>query len=282
MEKREERTAYLFLLPSLLGTAVFVLVPFLDVIRRSFFQAVGGRFVGLGNYKEVLQNAAFQQAFLNTGQFLVICIPLLLVLSFAMALWIYNLPIGKRMMESICLIPMAIPVASVVVFWKLLFYENGILNEMTEWFGIQGRDWMNSDAAFGVLVFTYLWKNLGYDVVLWIAGLASIPSEHYDAAKVDGAGMLQRFRNITLPQMKSSFVMIGVLSFINSFRVFREAYLIAGDYPHESIYMLQHLFNNWFVKLDIQKMSAAAVLMASVISFVFLWVEWWNEREERK
>lgn len=282
MEKREEKTAYLFLLPSLLGTAVFVLVPFLDVIRRSFFQAVGGRFVGLGNYKEVLQNAAFQQAFLNTGQFLVICIPMLLVLSFAMALWIYNLPIGKRMMESICLIPMAIPVASVVVFWKLLFYENGILNEMTEWFGIQGRDWMNSDAAFGVLVFTYLWKNLGYDVVLWIAGLASIPSEHYDAAKVDGAGTLQRFRNITLPQMKSSFVMIGVLSFINSFRVFREAYLIAGDYPHESIYMLQHLFNNWFVKLDIQKMSAAAVLMASVISFVFLWVEWWNEREERK
>lgn len=282
MEKREEKTAYLFLLPSLLGTAVFVLVPFLDVIRRSFFQAVGGRFVGLGNYKEVLQNAAFQQAFLNTGQFLVICIPMLLVLSFVMALWIYNLPIGKRMMESICLIPMAIPVASVVVFWKLLFYENGILNEMTEWFGIQGRDWMNSDAAFGVLVFTYLWKNLGYDVVLWIAGLASIPSEHYDAAKVDGAGMLQRFRNITLPQMKSSFVMIGVLSFINSFRVFREVYLIAGDYPHESIYMLQHLFNNWFVKLDIQKMSAAAVLMASVISFVFLWIEWWNEREERK
>ena len=282
MEKREEKTAYLFLLPSLLGTAVFVLVPFLDVIRRSFFQAVGGRFVGLGNYKEVLQNAAFQQAFLNTGQFLMICIPMLLVLSFAMALWIYNLPIGKRMMESICLIPMAIPVASVVVFWKLLFYENGILNEMTEWFGIQGRDWMNSDAEFGVLVFTYLWKNLGYDVVLWIAGLASIPSEHYDAAKVDGAGMLQRFRNITLPQMKSSFVMIGVLSFINSFRVFREAYLIAGDYPHESIYMLQHLFNNWFVKLDIQKMSASAVLMASVISFVFLWVEWWNEREERK
>ena len=80
--------------------------------------------------------------------------------------------------------------------------------------------------------------------------------------------------------MKSSVFLIGVLSFVNAFRVFREAYLIAGDYPHESIYMLQHLFNNWFTKLDIQKMSAAAVLMAIAVSVILVLVEWWNERQE--
>ena len=80
--------------------------------------------------------------------------------------------------------------------------------------------------------------------------------------------------------MKSGIVMIGVLSFVNAFRVFREAYLIAGDYPHESIYMLQHLFNNWFTKLDIQKMSAAAVMMAAVVSILLYILEHWNEKQE--
>ena len=74
--------------------------------------------------------------------------------------------------------------------------------------------------------------------------------------------------------------MIGVLSFVNAFRVFREAYLIAGDYPHESIYMLQHLFNNWFTKLDIQKMSAAAVMMAVVVSLLIFLLERWKVRQE--
>ncbi len=281
MRKKREKTAYLFLLPSLLGTTIFVFLPFLDVIRRSFFQAVGGVFVGLENYQEVLKNAAFQQALSNTGRFLIVCIPLLLCSSFGMALWIYHLPVGKQLMESVCLLPMAIPVASVVVFWKLLFHENGVLTQMAEWFGYTGKDWINTDAAFWILIFTYLWKNLGYDVVLWIAGLASIPTEHYEAARVDGAGACQSFWNITLPQMTGSFWMIGILSFINAFRVFREAYLIAGDYPHESIYMLQHLFNNWFVKLDIQKMSAAAVMAAAVIGGIFVILQWRMEKEKR-
>ena len=117
--------------------------------------------------------------------------------------------------------------------------------------------------------------------MLWIAGLAAIPSEQYEAAKTDGASRFQSFFYLTLPQMRTSLVMIGVLSFIHAFRVFREAYLIAGDYPHESIYMLQHLFNNWFVKLDMQKMSAAAVLMIVCIGCLLFAVEWWNEREDK-
>lgn len=281
MKRKQERTAYLFLLPSLLGTVVFVLFPFLDVIRRSFLQATGSGFVGLDNYREVFQNEAFQRAVCNTGRFLLFCIPLLLLLSFVLAVWIYHLPWGKKTLESIFLIPMAIPVASIVVFWKLTFHENGGLNEILEFFGMQGKDWMNTGAAFGVLVFTYIWKNLGYDIVLWIAGLAAIPSEQYEAAKTDGASRFQSFFYLTLPQMRTSLVMIGVLSFIHAFRVFREAYLIAGDYPHESIYMLQHLFNNWFVKLDMQKMSAAAVLMVVCIGCLLFAVEWWNEREDK-
>lgn len=272
--------AYLFLLPSLTGTAIFVLIPFADVIRRSFLKAVGSTFVGLDNYKAVLANQAFREAVLHTVKFLGICLPLLLSLSFAAALMLYSLPAAKAFFQTVFLLPMAVPVASLVVFWKLVFHGNGLLNEALRLFGIQGKEWMSTDAAFLILVFSYIWKNLGYDIVLWIAALSGIGEEQYEAAKVSGADSWACFLYITLPQMKSGLVMIGVLSFVNAFRVFREAYLIAGDYPHESIYMLQHLFNNWFTKLDIQKMSAAAVMMAAAVSLLLCMVERWNGRQE--
>lgn len=277
---KKPKTAYLFLLPSLMGTAVFVLIPFADVIRRSFFKAVGSTFVGVSNYQEVLENGAFLRAAANTSRFLCICLPLLLVLSFCAALVLYRLPRAQALFQTVFLLPMAVPVASLVVFWKVVFHGNGLLNEMLELFHIKGQDWMSTDAAFWVLVFSYLWKNIGYDVVLWIAALSGVGEEQYEAARVSGAGSWACFFYITLPQMKSGIVMIGVLSFVNAFRVFREAYLIAGDYPHESIYMLQHLFNNWFTKLDIQKMSAAAVMMAAAVSILLYILEHWNEKQE--
>lgn len=281
MKKGEERTAYLFLLPSLLGTVVFVLLPFMDVIRRSFTLAVGGVFTGLDNYREVLANTAFRQALLHTVKFLAVCLPLLLALSFGTAVLVSKAGRGRKLLETVFLLPMAIPVASVVVFWRILFHDQGLLNEVLACFHLEGRDWMNSGAAFPVLVFSYIWKNLGYDMVLWSAGLSGIPKEQYEAARVSGAGGVQCFWYITLPQMRSTAVMTGVLSFVNAFRVFREAYLIAGEYPHDSIYMLQHLFNNWFTKLDIEKMSAAAVLLAAGMSGLLLLIEWWNSKEER-
>lgn len=280
MKKQEQKTAYLFLLPSLTGTAVFVLIPFADVIRRSFLKAVGNTFVGISNYQEVLGNTAFQQAAAHTLRFLCICLPLLLVLSFCAAWMLYRLPAAKAVFQTVFLLPMAVPVASLVVSWKVIFHGNGLLNEILALFGREGQDWMNTDTAFWVLVFSYLWKNLGYDVVLWIAALSEVGEEQYEAAKVSGAGAWACFFYITLPQLKPGIVMIFVLSFVNAFRVFREAYLIAGDCPHESIYMLQHLFNNWFTKLDIQKMSAAAVMMAAAVSILLFLLERWNERQE--
>ncbi len=280
--KKQGWTAFLFLFPSLIGTAVFVLIPFADIIRRSVSRAVGGAFVGADNYKTVLQNEAFLTAAGNTGRFLIVCLPLLLALSFGMALLLYRLPAAKTFFQMIFLLPMSIPVASLAVFWKILFHENGILNEALKLVSVQGKDWMNTQAAFWILVFSYIWKNMGYDIVLWLASLSSIGEEQYEAARVNGAGTWACFRYITLPQMKSGLVLIGILSFVNAFRVFREAYLIAGDYPHESIYMLQHLFNNWFTKLDIQKMSAGAVMMAAAVSVLLIFAEWWNERQEKE
>ncbi len=268
----------LFLAPSLLGVCIFVLIPFVDVVRRSFLDAMGNEFTGIRNYENVLCNEAFQLAAGNTIKFILVCIPLLLLISLLCALLINGLKVYQEFFKTTFLFPMAIPVASVVLLWRLFLDRNGFFNEGIKIFGLSKVDWMNSESAFGVLVFTYLWKNAGYDMILWLAGLAAIPKEQYEAASVDGAGSWQSFRYVTLPGLRSSVFVIGILSLVNCFKVFREAYLIAGDYPHESIYMMQHLFNNWFVSLDIQKMTAASVMMAFVMLSMMSLVWYRNER----
>ena len=270
---------YLFLLPSLIGTGGFVLIPFLDVVRRSFLQAVGNGFVGLENYRMGLGNSAFRLAVGNTARFMLVCLPLLMLLSLFLAVLVREATRFQRWVKTGALLPMAIPAASVVVFFRLAFDEKGWLGRLAEAAGMEGQDWLASDSAFWILIVCYIWKNLGYDMILWLAGLGVIPKEQYEAARVQGAGEWACFWYITAPQLKETAFVTGLLSFVNAFRVFREAYLLAGDYPHESIYMLQHLFNNWFVNLDIQKMTAAAVMLVVLAGGILEIEEWWNRRQ---
>lgn len=254
-----------FLLPNLFGILCFSLLPMLQVLLRSFQSAIGGNWVGMQNYFTVLNNTAFQKAAANTGKFTAVCIPLLILISLALAVLLYSLPGVGSTLRSIFLMPMAVPAASVVLVWKVLFHENGLINGALLAFGSNGVNWMGSGAAFRMLVISYLWKNLGYTMILWTAGLSAIPEGIYEAAQVDGAGKWQSFLYITLPNLKGTACTITVLSLLNSFKVFREAWLVAGDYPHESMYLLQHLYNNWFRELDFDKIAAASVLTSGVV-----------------
>lgn len=278
---REKLTPWLFLLPSLIAVCVFVVIPFADVVRRSFFSAMGGQFVGLKNYFSLFQNQAFQLAAKNTIRFTLICIPLLLVFSLVLALMVDAVKERRGILKTSFLIPLTIPAASVVLLWKVIFHQNGLLNGLLGSLGLSGADWLNSGWAFAVLVFTYLWKNAGYDMVLWLSGITAIPPALYESASLDGAGAVKRFWHVTLPNLKPTFFTVTVLSLLNSFKVFREAYLISGGYPHESIYMLQHLFNNWFLNLDVDKMCAAAVLLALVVFLVIAGLQWALGRSDK-
>lgn len=266
MKKKFWFTGWCFVLPGFAGVLVFYLIPFLDVVRRSFYNAVGKQFCGISNYRTVFSNEAFWLAAGNTAKFLAVCLPLLLALSFAAALLLQRAGRLAPLLKSACLVPLAVPAASVVLIWKLVFDYHGMLNGVLDGIGLNaGRDWMNTEAAFGVLVFSYIWKNLGYDVVLWLAGLASVPETIYEAARMDGAGAVACFFSITLPCIRPISFTIIVISLLNSFKVFREAWMVAGNYPQESIYLLQHLFNNWFRDLAVDKMSAGAVVLSAVI-----------------
>lgn len=282
-----------FLAPSFLGVSVFVLLPFADVIRRSFTTAMTGEFNGLSNYKRILETPAFILAVKNTLRFTLTCIPILLVLGLVTALLLTRLK-HIQLIKSLLLFPMAVPAATVVLIWKMIFYKQGFLNifllKISNLFGYgfsftgsTAPDYMGSKMAFWVLVFSYIWKNLGYTVVLWLAGIGSISTDIIEAAKVDGAGEGKCFFLIILPNLKGTLYTITVLSFLNSFKVFREAYLVAGSYPDKSMYLLQHLFNNWYVNLDLDKMAAAAVMVGMVLFlFILLLQKLWDEKEEGK
>lgn len=276
-QHRSRRAFLAFLLPSFLGVAVFVLVPFIDVFRRSFTTAVTGEFAGLENYRTVFENGPFRLAVYNTLRFTCICLPLLLILGLAAALMLSQLK-QVQLFKSFFLLPMAMPSATIVLVWKMTFSADGFLNRLLE----THVDFMWTEDAFWVLVFSYVWKNLGYTVILWLAGILAIPGDFIEAARVDGAGSFRVFWSVMLPQLKGSMYTITVLSFLNSFKVFRESYLVAGAYPHESMYMLQHLFNNWFTYLDLDKMAAAAVCVGGVLLIVILLLQrLWDGGDEQ-
>ena len=281
-KKRKGQLAGLwFVLPDLAGVCCFALLPMAEVIRRSFQSAVTSQWMGLKNYREVLGNTAFRLAAANTLKFTAVCIPLLVVCSLLLAVLLQRMKQAGKLLKSAFLLPVAVPAASVVLVWKTLFHSNGLLNGLLEGMGGEKVGWMTTGAAFWVLVFSYLWKNLGYDMVLWMAGLAGIPREIYEAARVDGAEEWKCFTKITLPNLLPSLYTISVLSFLNSFKVFREAWLVAGDYPQQSMYLLQHLYNNWFRELAFDKIAAGSVLTSAVVFGLILLLKRAWDREER-
>lgn len=281
MKRKHAVKGILFILPSFAGVCVFWLFPYVDVIRRSFLGAVNGTFIGLKNYQMIFSNQAFLLAGRNTLRFFGICIPMLVILSLLIAVLLNGQKKKHRqLMKTAFLLPMAIPVASVVILWKALFNGQGLLNHLLETMELKKIDWLNTGASFWVLVISYIWRNLGYDIVLWLAGLSTIPTALYEAAKVDGAGGWKCFTRITCPNLFPSLFTIVVLSLLNGFKVFREAYLVAGDYPQENMYLLQHLFNNWYRDLAMDKMAAAAVVTGAVIMLLVLLLQKAWERED--
>lgn len=274
-----------FLSPSLLGVAVFFIVPFGVVVYYSVIDGVGSRnFVFLDNFIKLFDNSAFLLAAKNTLTFSAWAVPLAVVLSMGLALMLEcRIPL-KSQFRTFFLSPMMVPVASVVLIWQVLFNFNGTVNEFLMLFGADKIDWLQSEHSQAVVIILFLWKNLGYFMILFMAGLANIPKELLEVADVEGASEAYKFFAIKLRYLSPTVLFVTILSLINSFKVFREVYLLTGDYPYETLYMLQHFMNNTFKSLDYQKLSAAAVVMAIVmviiIAILFAVEDWFGKDVE--
>ncbi|MCR4703708.1 MAG: sugar ABC transporter permease [Saccharofermentans sp.] len=260
-----------YLTPSFAGVLVFFFLPLIMLLKTSFQKSpTNSDFVGFRNYARVLTNDAFMDASRNTLTFALISVPLAVVLALFVALLLNTGLPGKSLFRSFLLNPMMVPVASVVLIWQVFFSYNGVINGITEQLfdSAEKIDWMKSSYAQVVIMLLFLWKNLGYNMVLFLAALNSIPHEILESAEMDGAGPVKRFFAIKLHYLSPTIFFVGIMSLINSFKIFREVYLLTGDYPFDNLYMLQHFMNNSFTHLDYSKLSAGAIVMCIVMIII--------------
>ncbi|GBF72521.1 sugar ABC transporter permease [Paenibacillus sp. 598K] len=249
------------LTPSLAGFSLFYLIPFGQSVMHSLEVGAGGSF-GLSNYDALLHSSSFRKAASNTFWFTAISVPIVVVASLLLAMLLNQRLFLRNWLRTAYVLPLVVPVASIVLVWQILFDWNGALNAVLQQFGFDRQDWMKSEWAGFVIMLVFVWKNIGYNVILFLAGLQNIPKQYYEIADLEGAGPVRKLFSITLTYLTPTTFLVVLMSVLNSFKVFRETYLVAGAYPHDRIYMMQHYMNNMFLSLDIQKVSAAAVLMA--------------------
>lgn len=280
--ERSAREGLLLILPLAAGSGLFYAVPFLMVLQNSFQRGTGRsrEYVGIETYRSMLRSSVFRLAFGNTLKFLAVALPLILILSYAIALLLKSHAKEHETLKSVLLLPYVMPVVGTVLLVELLFSEAGIINRGLYTLGLPVADWLHSKSAFWVVVLLYLWKNTGYSVILLLSGLITIPEDHYAAASLDGATAWQQLRYITMPQMWYSVFFAAVFSLINAFKCFREIFLIGGTHPDQSIYMLQHFINNAFDKLNYPKLAVASVLLLLVLTVLFALSYRWVRRKE--
>lgn len=257
------------IVPSLIGVLIFFIIPFAIVVYYSLISnPITKEFVGLDNYSRLFENVAFKRAAKNSVFFSVTAVPLSVVLSLGLAVLLErNIP-AKSVMRTFFLSPLMVPTASVVLVWQVLFHNHGTINQIIENFGGNGVDWLSSKYGQLVIIMMFLWKNLGYNMILFMSALSGIPKDIIEVADLEGAGAWYKFIHIKLRYLSPTILFVLILSLINSFKIFREVYLLTGNYPYDKLYMLQHFMNNTFNSLDYQKLSSAAVLFALIMIVV--------------
>lgn len=265
-KKKKFPVAGAFMAPSVIGVLLFFVLPFLVVIYYSFVDnPISLQFVGLENYKNVLGNTAFRTAVKNTFTFSVIAVPLAVILGLMLALLLDESIPMRSFLRSSFLTPLMVPIASIVLIFQVLFDNNGVVNNVLVALNGTKIDWLKSSSGIFVVILLFLWKNLGYNMILFLSALGNVPSDIVEVAKLDGAGAFRIFWHVKLRYLSPMVVFTTILSMINSFKVFREIYLLTGEYPFGSMYMLQHYMNNTFSSADYQKLSTAAIYMSLVM-----------------
>ena len=259
-------SAAAFLSPSLIGVLLFFVAPFMVVIYYSMIDnPITANFVWFKNFANVFSNGAFKLAGGNTLKFSFVAMPLSVVLGLLLAILLdRNIPLRSQF-RTCFLTPMMVPVASFVLIVQVMFHYNGAVNQFLSNFGIGKTDWLKSQYAQVVIIFLFLWKNLGYNMILFLAALESIPRDILEVATLESANPWQIFWGIKIRYLTSTILFVTIFSLINSFKVFREIYLLTGEHPYDPIYMLQHFMNNTFQSFDYQKLSAAAIIMSLVM-----------------
>ncbi len=267
---KKKKSLWLFLLPGLLGLMIFYVIPFFGGIWYSLTDgSYRNEFVGLQNYINIWKNPMFLLGLKNTLELSLICAPLVWVLSFIIAALLNRLrPRGAFFRNSI-LLPYLMPSSALLLIWLLLFDYGGAINRLLSAVGVDRIAWLQGAQLRVPIILLFVWKNLGFAVVIFLSALQSVPEPLYEFARLEGAGFWRQSFSITLPMIVPSAFLIIILEWINAFKIFKEVYFIGGAYPDESVYTLQNYMNNMYGKLNYQNVTTAAYSFALIVFALF-------------
>ena len=267
---KQKRMLLVFLLPGMLGLLVFYVLPFFGGI---YFSVTDGTrqnaFVGMANYLSVWQNQMFRLGLVNTLQLSLICAPLIFVSSFLLAGMLKGLGERSTGYRNVLLLPYLMPSAAMLILFLLLFDYGGPVNRALQALGMPRVLWKESGAMRVPVIALYVWKNLGFSVVIFSSALQAVPGALYEYAQLEGASRLRQEISITLPMISPTAFLVFVLAWINAFKIFKEVYFIGGSYPDMSCYTLQHFMNNMFQRLNYQYVTTAAYSFAVIVLALF-------------
>ena len=255
----------LLALPLAICFGIFYVFPF----AYSFYYAVvdsafSHDFVGLRNFASILANEYYQLALHNTFAFVLTGTPILVSVSLLLSTSLYGMRGDCSLIRCLFILPMLLPTASVVPFIKQVFTSTN-----SDVLSFLQQAYIPESLIITLPVyFLYIWKNAGLNILLFISTYTAIPYEIYEAAAIDGAGRMIRFTCITLPLIRPTLFYVILLSIVQALRIFKEAYLLYGAYPHRTIYMVQHYMNNHFYKLNYQLLTAGAIFFATIVYII--------------
>lgn len=274
MRRFKKWKGLLFVLPSLVGVIIFYIVPFMGGLSYCFTIGIQEKkFVGFANFISLFRNEAYRLAVKNTVMLMGIALLLLCSMAILLALIIEEHLSKVRFLQSWVLIPVAIPTATMVLVWNDLLMKEGILSNLVGC----SVDWLDSLWAPYIMVGIMIWKNIGYDILLVISTLLTLPKEYEESASLEGANWLKIAWYIKLPQLIPMLFFMVIISLFNCFKIFREIYLLRGDYPSEQLYLLQHFMNNHFINLNYPMVTAAAFMMYVIIFMIIGGAAKWQQ-----
>ncbi len=267
---RKKKSVWLFLLPGLAGLMLFYVVPFFGGIWYSLTDgSYRNEFVGLQNYINIWKNPMFLLGLKNSLELSLICAPLVWVLSFIIAALLNRLKSGAAFFRNSILLPYLMPSSALLLIWLLLFDFGGVVNRLLSLMGLERVLWLEGAQLRIPIILLFVWKNLGFAVIIFLSALQAVPEPLYEYARLEGAGFWRQTFGITLPMIVPSAFLIIILEWINAFKIFKEVYFIGGAYPDESVYTLQNYMNNMYGKLNYQNVTTAAYSFALIVFVLF-------------
>ena len=266
----KKKSVLLFLLPGLIGLMLFYVAPFFGGMWYSVTDgSYKNQFVWFDNYVNIWKNPMFLLGLKNTMTLSLICAPTVWLLSFVIASLLNRLQPGGAFFRNSILLPYLMPSSAMLLIWLVVFDYGGVVNRLLALLGMDRVLWLDGSALRVPIILLFIWKNLGFAVVIFLAALQAVPKPLYEYASLEGAGFWRQTFRITLPLVVPSAFLVIILEWINAFKIFKEVYFIGGAYPDESVYTLQNYMNNMYAKLNYQNVTTAAYSFALVVFLLF-------------